>query len=587
MERRASRRRFSKRQRTILFNRAEGKCEDCSDQLRPGWQADHIIPWAHGGPTEVKNGRALCPYCNQARSDQGEREDPIVGEVHPRGWQADMLDAWRECTTPVFAVSAAPGGGKTIASGFIARETEQFVVIVVPSRAIRAGFIDEYAKLGLQLEPFRGTGVRHGFHGVVVTYQALGDPDTTEALISTATGDGKFFLVADEIHHAPDAKIWGTALREVLTAASGSLLMSGTPYREDKRMIVGVEYDSENRGSFDFVYPYVDALNDGHVIPVRFPLQGGSVGYEIEGEEHLVSTAGWDELKTGERQRLLTRLFSPNSDYLRSVISSANEELKAIRATRLPHAAGIVFTYEQQDARATATLIEELTGHKAEVVISGDSTSHERLEEFKVGGPEAARWLVTCKMVSEGVDVRRLRVAVWATRIRKSRLFFTQLVGRVQRAVKGVHDDYATVYLPDIGELKMFALQMREEQAVIGFDIADDRVPTDGDLRGGTESVPVIPKYLYDESWGEGEIVVGERFTAEQTEALVAATKSSPTKRSLYDRLVELKKLRMIVGNDFYDKVEEYAKSHGLNDDDQLELKLKTLETHAGPLYRK
>ena len=73
----------------------------------------------------------------------------------------------------------------------------------------------------------------------------------------------------------------------------------------------------------------------------------------------------------------------------------------------MPHAAGILFTYEQQDARAAATLIENLTGHNAEVIVSDDSTSHERLEEFKAGGPTAARWLVTCKMVSEGVDVRR------------------------------------------------------------------------------------------------------------------------------------------------------------------------------------
>lgn len=586
LKRRDPRRRFSKRQRAILFNRVGGRCQDCSDLLRPGWQADHVIPWAHGGRTEVKNGRALCPYCNLARSDQGERQAPIVGEIHPRGWQADMLNTWRASATPVFAISVAPGAGKTLASGFVAKEAGQLVVVVVPSRAIRAGFIDEYAKLGLQLEPFRGTGVRHGFHGVVVTYQALGDPDTTAALIETVTGRGSFFLVADEIHHAGDATIWGTALDEVLNAASGALLMSGTPYREDKRTIVGVEYDSDNRGSFDFVHSYEDALADGHVIPVRFPLQGGSVAYEIDGVEQIVSTVGWGELKTGQRRRLLTRLFSPKSRYLSSVISSANAELDAIRATRMPHAAGILFTYEQQDARATATLIESLTGHKAEIVVSDDDTSHERLEEFKAGGSGAARWLVTCKMVSEGVDVRRLRVAVWATLIRKSRLFFTQLVGRVQRAVKGVHDDYATVYLPDIGELSTFALSMRAEQAAIGFDIADDRVRVVGGSDGSTETVNVTPIYLYDETWTQGEIAGGDRFTAEESEALAEATKSSPAVQSLYDRLEALRSLKNVVGANTYSQVEHYAGAHRLGEDERIELMRRILAEQAGALGR-
>ena len=75
---------------------------------------------------------------------------------------------------------------------------------------------------------------------------------------------------------AEDGKLWGVALAELVSASRKAVLMSGTPYREDRRSIPGVVYDELDRGCFDFHYSYEDALTDGHVIPVRFPLQGGS-----------------------------------------------------------------------------------------------------------------------------------------------------------------------------------------------------------------------------------------------------------------------------------------------------------------------
>ncbi|MFK4071879.1 HNH endonuclease [Streptomyces sp. NPDC029674] len=51
MVERDSRRFFSKDQRSILYDRAEGRCQGCSTALTDGWHADHKIPWAAGGPT--------------------------------------------------------------------------------------------------------------------------------------------------------------------------------------------------------------------------------------------------------------------------------------------------------------------------------------------------------------------------------------------------------------------------------------------------------------------------------------------------------------------------------------------------------
>lgn len=57
-------RRFSGSSRVALFLAAGGRCAKCGERLAPGWHADHVRPVAAGGPTEARNGQALCPRCN-------------------------------------------------------------------------------------------------------------------------------------------------------------------------------------------------------------------------------------------------------------------------------------------------------------------------------------------------------------------------------------------------------------------------------------------------------------------------------------------------------------------------------------------
>ncbi|MFJ7629796.1 HNH endonuclease [Streptomyces sp. NPDC097595] len=60
---------FSKDQRSILYDHAEGRCQGCSTALTDGWHADHKIPWAAGGPTTLENGQALCDaYISKKRT---------------------------------------------------------------------------------------------------------------------------------------------------------------------------------------------------------------------------------------------------------------------------------------------------------------------------------------------------------------------------------------------------------------------------------------------------------------------------------------------------------------------------------------
>ena len=66
-------------------------------------------------------------------------------------------------------------------------------------------------------------------------------------------------------------------------------------------------------------------------------------------------------------------------------------------------------------------------------------------------------------MVSEGVDVPRLRVGVYATTAR-TELFFRQVIGRFIRRTPAPKDQMSHVFLPSDPRLKRLATQIEEER---------------------------------------------------------------------------------------------------------------------------
>ena len=59
------RRRFTDDQRMVIWRRAQEKCENCGKQLDfAKMQADHVVPYAKGGATTIKNAQSLCGNCN-------------------------------------------------------------------------------------------------------------------------------------------------------------------------------------------------------------------------------------------------------------------------------------------------------------------------------------------------------------------------------------------------------------------------------------------------------------------------------------------------------------------------------------------
>jgi len=150
------------------------------------------------------------------------------------------------------------------------------------------------------------------------------------------------------------------------------------------------------------------------------------------------------------------------------VLRSADRRLSEVRE-HVPDAGGLVIATDQTAARAYAAILEQISGEAPTVVLSDEAEASARIEEFARG---EKRWMVAVRMVSEGVDVPRLAVGVYATSA-STPLFFAQAIGRFVRARR--RGETASVFLPNVPQLLALANELERQR-----DHALDR-DSDGD----------------------------------------------------------------------------------------------------------
>ena len=92
------------------------------------------------------------------------------------------------------------------------------------------------------------------------------------------------------------------------------------------------------------------------------------------------------------------------------------------------------------------------------LVLSDDKGSSDRITAFSEG---TSKWLVAVRMVSEGVDVPRLAVGVYATSA-STPLFFAQVIGRFVRSRKP--GETASVFLPSVPNLLQLASELEAQR---------------------------------------------------------------------------------------------------------------------------
>lgn len=390
---------------------------------------------------------------------------PAVPEAHGRGglraWQREALGRFEASGSASFLAVATPGAGKTTFALTAARRalvarTIRRVVVVVPTQHLKYQWAHAAERLDIHLDPEWNVGyggLPPDAHGVAVTYQQVAvSPQSLRAMVPHA------LVILDEIHHAGDSRAWGDAIRQAFEPAWRRLSLSGTPFRSDQRTIPFINY----RGDLaepDFEYGYGDALKDGRVVrPVYFPRINGRMEWTApDGMEH---EATFDDRLPRElaSQRLRTAL-DVAGEWMPTVLAQAHGQLTHLRA-RDPRAAALAITIDQEHAKAVAAIIEERLGVSPTIATSDDPAASDKISRFADG---VAPWIVAVRMVSEGVDIPRLRVGVYATNT-VTELFFRQAVGRLVRWNARLGRQAAYMFIPDDVRLRKLSAAIAEQR---------------------------------------------------------------------------------------------------------------------------
>jgi superfamily II DNA or RNA helicase len=306
------------------------------------------------------------------------------------------------------------------------------------------------------------------FVGVAVTYAGVA---VNPLAMRIRTERFKTLVILDEVHHAGDALSWGEGIREAFEPAARRLALTGTPFRSDVNPIPFVSYapgeDGIPRSVADFTYGYAHALADHVVRPVLFMAYSGEMQWRTRAGDEIAARLGEPLTKDMTAQALRTAL-DPKGAWMPSVLAAADKRLSEVRR-HVPDAGGLVIASDQDSARAYAKLLKQITGEPATVVLSDEKLASKRISQFSAGDQ---RWMVAVRMVSEGVDVPRLAVGVYATTT-STPLFFAQAVGRFVRARN--RGETASVFLPSVPNLLGFASEMEvQRDHVLGRKVTDE-----------------------------------------------------------------------------------------------------------------
>ncbi len=405
---------------------------------------------------------ASVPRDHEFPPAQARRPDLLLAL---RSWQTDAYRTYFRADQRDFLLVATPGAGKTtfaltVAAELLARREVAAITVITPTEHLKHQWSRAAHQLGISLDPGFSNAAGQlspDFTGVAVTYaQVAAQP----ALHRQRTLSTRTLVIFDELHHAGDALSWGEAVREAFEPARRRLALTGTPFRSDANPIPFVTYRRDDdgclRGASDYVYGYGPALADGVVRPVIFLAYSGEMRWRTRAGDELAGTLG--TVMTSEQLAYAWRTaLDPDGAWIMRVLEAADRRLTEVRRG-MPDAAGLVIASDHAGARAYATLLRRISGTRPVVVLSDDPAASAKIARFATSQD---RWMVAVRMVSEGVDIPRLAVGVYATSVGTA-LFFAQAVGRFVRARR--RGETASVFLPSIPSLLGYAAELEAER---------------------------------------------------------------------------------------------------------------------------
>jgi len=410
-----------------------------------------------------------------------------------RAWQCLALEQLAGWEDGPFLISAAPGAGKTrpaleLAKRLLASQTVSRVAVLCPTTPLTRQWATAAAALGVQLAPdARGPRPPRDFNGVAVTYaRVASDPRGWAQKVTRDT-----LVILDEAHHLGEDLAWGTSFQLAFAAAPRRLLLSGTPFRSDATPIPGVRYDAERLAIPDVSYTYAEAVADGICRPVTFVTFDGTLSWR-SGEDVIESS--FETVLSGREasRRYRTAISTELPDGLPRILREADAKLRALRAAGHRDAGALAVAADASHARQIAKLLTEATGRAPVVVLHTETRASQKLAAFR---DSREPWIVAVNMVSEGVDIPRLRVGVYATAA-KTPLIFRQIVGRFVRTLPGRAPEPSWVYLPAEPILCGHAAEIEHElrRALRDLDLEEGlEEPSERRVSEPSEHVEFVP----------------------------------------------------------------------------------------------
>ena len=357
-----------------------------------------------------------------------------------RQWQKDHLEILKDITHSVAV--APPGSGKSLLAAKLADDWFEkgfvdHVIYFAPQRQVQRTIQREWThQLGLRtyVKLKSAHPGRLSYDVTALCYQVLSDR-TVDHLIFWARAC-KLGLVCDEFHHLKDEQAWGRRFGDIRALCTRSLMMSGTAFRADGAPISGVKYDADGRVQPNTHLLLVDAVKHRYVrriVGQHIDVDSSGIEFVYNGTltrfgsfrdvpNDLVSAAGKSALESE------TFLYS----FVRQVVNHTRN----LRRTKGYEDSGALWVCPPRERGGERFLnrirdiVAEVSGEDVSAVSSEDETSQGKIDRFREDSSQSH--LCAIRMISEGVDIKRLRVLALLT-WPESELLLRQLAGRVAR----------------------------------------------------------------------------------------------------------------------------------------------------------
>ncbi|MDG1004158.1 MAG: DEAD/DEAH box helicase family protein, partial [Emcibacteraceae bacterium] len=387
-----------------------------------------------------------------------------------------------------FLINAAPGAGKTIASCVIAselidkKEIDRVIVIAPRSEVVNQWSDDFRMVTGRHMAKVTAADgdIASMSLDVCATWSAI------QGLLPEFQGvcrSSNTLVICDEHHHAAVEAAWGSGANGAFEDSKYVVVLTGTPVRSDGAQSVWMDYDYSGAINHPeagtYVLSYGDAVDLGYCRPVTFHRHEGKFTVELDNHQQI-SVSGRSTstvpkklkripgLQTAINFYNLARTPQYKKDgktplltgYQATMIQSGCEKLDDLR-NRMPNAGGLVIAPNIEMAQYMADLIEKIEGEKPILVHSQMPNPNAKIRAFR---NTDKKWLVSVAMVSEGVDIKRLRVLLYLPNA-MTELAFRQAIGRVVRTTGPDDDTRAYVVLPAFETFEVFAKRIEDEMS--------------------------------------------------------------------------------------------------------------------------